>query len=99
MSKHLADAKPPSDKAHATAKAIVESGAAHYRRAQILPRLLPARQPPASTDQIVLDLQNELRKARARAGHWSYDLNHHISLLQAIRAELAGAQQTKSIGS
>ncbi|MBV1702158.1 MAG: hypothetical protein KGQ46_10100 [Hyphomicrobiales bacterium] len=78
---------------------MVELGAAHYRRARILPRLLPASTLAASNDQIVRDLQNELRKVRARAGHWSYDLNRHISLLQALRAESVSAQQAKGVGS
>ena len=30
-----------------------------------------------------------MRGERARRGHWSYDLNRHISLLVAHRAETA----------
>jgi hypothetical protein len=30
-----------------------------------------------------------MRRERARRGHWSYDLNRHISLFVAHRAETA----------
>jgi hypothetical protein len=28
-----------------------------------------------------------VERARGRAGHWTYDLNRHIGLLQAMKAE------------
>jgi hypothetical protein len=37
-------------------------------------------------------LARELRAERAlgRAGHWTYDINRHIGLMQAYKAETAG---------
>ena len=44
---------------------------------------------PETTRRIVLKLARALRveRARGRAGHWTYDLNRHIGLLQALKAE------------
>lgn len=38
---------------------------------------------------VVAELERALRSERARIGHWSYDLNRHIGLLVAHRAEKA----------
>jgi hypothetical protein len=67
-----------------------------YDRPRHLPRLL-ALWPSEIADQsaeggarIVARLKRALRaeRARGRAGHWSYDLNRHVALLGALRAEL-----------
>jgi hypothetical protein len=44
---------------------------------------------PETTRRIVLKLARALRveRARGRAGHWTYDLNRHIGLMQALKAE------------
>lgn len=73
----------------------VRSGAELYDRARHLPRLARATpQEIASGDPAVarIILGRLLRALRAerrrgRAGHWSYDLNRHIALMQAIVAE------------
>ena len=76
----------------------VAAGAAAYVRSRDLPRLL-ALWPHEIEDRTELGrrcLLAKLRRAlrterrRARAGHWSYDLNRHLALLSAYRGELAG---------
>lgn len=74
----------------------VMAGTAHYDRERVLPRLLPlARSEIASGGQdmqraIVRRLARAIRaeRSRGRAGHWSYDLNRHIGLMQAHRQEI-----------
>ncbi len=39
--------------------------------------------------QVVLEIERALRRERARCGHWTYDLNRHIALHVAHRAETA----------
>jgi hypothetical protein len=78
-----------------TVDAVVNAGHKAYDRSHMLPRLLPVSPDdivgaePESTRRIVLMLACALRveRARGRAGHWTYDLNRHIGLLQAMKAE------------
>ena len=73
----------------------VATGAEHYERKKQLRRLLPLASvnidgdEPANTRRIVLHLAHALRqeRGRGRAGHWTYDLNRHIALAQAYKAE------------
>ena len=44
---------------------------------------------PDATRVIVKRLAGALRRERARAGHWTYDLKRHIDLLRAHSAENA----------
>lgn len=75
----------------------IRDGAALYDRAVHLPRLVPidpatARaDAPSDTARVCQVLAKALRseRTRGRAGHWTYDLNRHIGLLQAFRAERA----------
>jgi hypothetical protein len=68
-----------------------------YRRDHHLARLIPigprelADQSIAGQDYIVRRLMRSLRgeRTRGKAGHWSYDLNRHVGLVRALRAELA----------
>ncbi|WP_321506016.1 hypothetical protein [Breoghania sp.] len=58
-------------------------------------RRLTGREPEegeAGRKALVARLARALRgeRRRGRAGHWSYDLNRHIALLQAYRAECDG---------
>jgi hypothetical protein len=80
-----------------------------YDRRRHLPRVLPVG--PDEIDdvsedagrRIVKRLAGALRaeRARGRAGHWAYDLNRHLALIQAYRAErrrlvqLAGAKSVR----
>lgn len=78
-------------------RAAVRAGAVEYQRASILPRLVAvapaevADDSPAGTRRILALLARALRseRRRGRAGHWSYDLNRHIGLRQAMLAETA----------
>jgi Family of unknown function (DUF6477) len=75
--------------------AIVRAGADHYDRARHLPWLARATpeeiesSDPAVGRAIVARLTRALRaeRRRGRAGHWTYDMNRHIALMQAIAAE------------
>jgi hypothetical protein len=66
-----------------------------YDRRRHLPRVLPVGPDEigdVSEDngrRIVKRLAAALRaeRARGRAGHWTYDLNRHLALIQAYRAE------------
>jgi hypothetical protein len=75
--------------------ATVRAGACAYDRRRDLPgliRLDPFRPVPENRDgveDIVARLRSALRaeRNRARASHWTYDLNRHIALRQAYVAE------------
>jgi hypothetical protein len=73
----------------------VRAGAKAYDRKRDLPGLIRL-QPPTGDAEAITDvetivarLESALRaeRNRARSGHWTYDLNRHIALLQAHRAE------------
>jgi hypothetical protein len=82
-------------RSRAVVEAQVAGGVALYERARCLPRVLPimpgecSGPEPATTRDIVRRLADALRRERrlGRAGHWTYDLNRHIALSQAWRAE------------
>ena len=86
-----------STSARRAVAAAIRAGAVEYRRGSILPRLVPvapaevADDSPAGTRHILALLARALRseRRRGRAGHWSYDLNRHIGLRQAMLAETA----------
>lgn len=75
----------------------VAASAAVYDRARDLPRLLAlwpheiADRTEAGRLHVLAELRRALRaeRRRARAGHWSYDLNRHLGLLSAYKGELA----------
>ena len=81
--------------AYRAADVIIERGCASYDRSRMLPRVLPlgpddiCGPEPETTRAIVLKLARALRTERARggAGHWTYDLNRHLGLAQALKAE------------
>lgn len=74
---------------------IIAAGIADYHRQRCLPALLPlvpaeiADTGETMRRRIVGRLARALRaeRRRGRAGHWSYDINRHIALLQAYEAE------------
>jgi len=47
---------------------------------------------PAGRGEIVRRLERALRfeRRRGRSGHWTYDLNRHLALKQALASERAG---------
>jgi len=74
---------------------VIAEGTRLYRRETMLPRLLPMAMADLGADdadsshRLCLRLLSALRRerSRGRAGHWSYDINRHIGLLQAYKAE------------
>lgn len=77
---------------------LIDKGAGRYDPDRHLERLLgghgvwgPAVNDPAQT---IARLERALRSQRqlGKAGHWSYDLNRHFGLLQALKAERARAR-------
>ncbi|MDP2357112.1 MAG: hypothetical protein Q8M31_13770 [Beijerinckiaceae bacterium] len=83
------------NRARRAVEADVAKGAALYERAKNLVRVLPLMAghcdgpEPDTTRLIVRRLAQALRRERrlGRAGHWTYDLNRHIALTQAWKAE------------
>jgi hypothetical protein len=82
---------------------MVDAGAGCYVRARDLPRLI-ALWPHELADQssegsllILTKLRRALRaeRRRALAGHWSYELNRHLGLMTAYKAELALMRRAK----
>lgn len=73
----------------------IARGAGRFDPARHLPRLLAEEDwarlwGAASPEGAVLarlDAALRVERRKARAGHWSYDLNRHIGLLQAMKAE------------
>lgn len=107
--RHRAAGDPEAGCGRSSAKrifgSIAAAGAAAYVRSRDLPRLL-ALWPHEIEDQTAeggMHLLAKLRRAlrterrRARANHWSYDLNRHLGLLSAYQGELA-MQRLGSIG-
>lgn len=96
------------DRGGASAKRIfgtmAGAGARAYRRERDLPRLIALwpreieDESPEGSLRILTMLRRALRAERRRglAGHWSYDLNRHLGLLSAYRAELARAGSPRS---
>lgn len=71
-----------------------------YERHRLLPRLVPigpdelADATPRGRRRVLYRLARALRgeRARGRAGHWTYDLDRHLGLIQAYRAERAALE-------
>jgi hypothetical protein len=82
---------------------LVTAGAEVYRRDLVLPRLLPvgpddlSGPEPATGRRLCALIARALRaeRCRGRAGHWSYDLNRHIGLAQALKAERAALAERR----
>lgn len=73
----------------------LDAGLAGYDRRMALARFhrlsheTIASETPGAARAVLREIKDALRVERARAGHWSYDLNRHIALLVAHRAETA----------
>ena len=92
--------KRPSRRNRATAETVygtmAAAGAKEYVRSRDLPGLIslwPAEIADFSAEGsllILIKLRQALRAERRRgsAGHWSYDLNRHLGLWSAYKAEL-----------
>ena len=86
--------------------ATIAAAADGWQRERMLPRLI-AIGPDELADVgragrllVVRRLIGALRgeRARGRAGHWSYSLDRHIGLVQALAAERAGLSRVASGG-
>jgi hypothetical protein len=81
--------------AGAALDAALAAGLNAYDRTSVLARfhrLSPqtiASDSPDAARAALKEIERAMRGERARRGHWSYDLNRHISLLVAHRAETA----------
>lgn len=75
----------------------IEQAHTAYCRERHLPRLVPmdfenlTDSDAAAALRIIAMLERALRAERrlGKAGHWTYDLNRHISLVAALKAEIA----------
>jgi|GEM_PF-2277366 hypothetical protein len=84
---------------------MIARGADHYQRHVVLPKLLPVSAHDLinerwSDARIIRALERAVRRERqnGRARHWSYNINKHISLLQALKAERSAAAQNARRG-
>lgn len=76
---------------------MADAGARIYLRVRDLPKLIAlwpcelADETPEGSLRVLAKLRRALRAERrgGGAGHWSYDLNRHLGLLSAYKAELA----------
>lgn len=88
----------------AALEAALASGLNTYDRHAALRRfhrLAPetiAAETPEAARAVLREIERAMRRERARIGHWSYDLNQHISLLIAHRAESARLQRLTQQG-
>jgi hypothetical protein len=81
----------------------LRAGEKAYVRERDLPALIRVgsltelTRSPAGTAAIIARLESALRaeRNRARSGHWTYDLNRHIALRQALLAEKNAAATPK----
>ena len=82
--------------------AAINAGLSGYNRSLALGRLhrLSSETIHNETEdaarQVVQEIERALRRERARAGHWTYDLNRHIALHVAYRAEAARLAQLRA---
>jgi len=81
--------------AGAALNAALAAGERTYDRASALARLhrlspeTIASESPDAARAALKEIERAMRAERARRGHWSYDLNRHIALFVAHRAETA----------
>lgn len=81
-----------------TATGVIRAGMALWVRERMLPRLVPIGPEEigdvsrAGRLRVLRRLFGALRgeRARGRSGHWSYSLDRHIGLVQAVAAERQG---------
>ena|GEM_PF-3168174 len=75
---------------------LIAAGSARYDRERHLPRLIAIHPDELNNPDAALqrDIVQRLNRAlhgerrKARSANWSYDLNRHIALMQAYKAEL-----------
>jgi hypothetical protein len=82
---------------------MAAAGACAHFRTRDLPKLIALwpREIENQSKEGVLHILAKLRRAlraertRGLAGHWAYDLNRHLGLLSAFKAELASYRATQ----
>lgn len=94
MAERTARPRPDTPSRIRALRRLIDAGAARYDPARHLERLFPHGPPSApGADRARLERALRVERRKARAGHWSYDLNRHIGLLQALKAELEGGKR------
>jgi hypothetical protein len=83
--------------ARAAARAVdhvIANGRECYDRRRMLPRVLPVGpdeisgvEPENAPHRVKAARALRTERARGRASHWTHDLNRHIALMQAMKAE------------
>lgn len=88
--------RPRRIRAERRFESLLQDGASRYERWRHLPRLVRVEfvelddMSEACTRAILARLGRAIaqERRRAKAGHWAYDANRHIALVQARRGEL-----------
>ncbi len=81
--------------------ATLGASLAAYNRANALSRFhrlsqeVIVSETPQAARLVLGEIERALRAERARRGHWTYDLNRHIALLVAHRAESARLERLR----
>ena len=86
---------------------MIAAGAASYRRARDLPKLMALAPEALEDDSIetaaaIVTRLSALARAQHRLGrrrHWSYDMNRHLAVLIALKAERAHLAHRRNAGS
>jgi hypothetical protein len=90
-------ARPAAEAAVASSLSTYDRRFALTRFHRLSPEIIAAETPEAAR-AVVREIERALRAERARRGHWTYDLNRHIALLVAHRAERARAARLGARG-
>jgi hypothetical protein len=83
-------ARPAVEAAVAARLSTYDRHFALARFHRLSPELIASETPDAAR-AVVREIERALRAERSRRGHWTYDLNRHIALVVAHRAESARA--------
>lgn len=86
--RRLSAARPAVEAALEASLALYDRKAALSRFHRLSRETIESETPQAAR-LTLREIERALRVERARSGHWSYDLNRHIALLVALRAERA----------
>lgn len=100
----MTQAKPRAlrEPAKSALNTAIDAGLSGYNRGlalSSLPRLSAETIRSETEDaakRVVQEIERALRRERARVGHWTYDLNRHIALHVAYRAETARLERLRA---
>lgn len=90
-------ARPAAEAAIAANLSTYDRRFALTRFHRLSPEII-ATETPEAARAIVREIERALRAERARRGSWTYDLNRHIALVVAHRAESARAARLAARG-